>query len=366
MKKRKFTSLVIVISIIIATFTACNFPVSEAATEPPTTAPSATELVAIVVTATSAPPTEIPIQHQIIPVSLPENRSSHAGDYDSSVTAELKKSNGGDRFTFERFERPFNANTMDVYYPELDIVDTFVYQDTTWIYGTIQVKDRAAVNSSPYMFAMQLDIQVDGKGDWFVIASNPASTDWTVSGVQVFQDVDSSVGDLTAMLTDENANGDGFETMMFDQGKGDDPDSAWIRVSPNDPNIVEIAVKRSLLGNPNLYLIDMWAGHATLDPAMFDYSDHFTHEQAGAADPELPIFYPIKEVYELDNSCRMAVGFQPTGKEPGLCPVLAPVNPGDPPVACNPTRTDLGLCNQQPGGTWNYTTCQCDVPPPIP
>ena len=29
------------------------------------------------------------------------------------------------------FERPFNANTMDVYFLYLDIVDTFVYQDNT-------------------------------------------------------------------------------------------------------------------------------------------------------------------------------------------------------------------------------------------
>ena len=355
MKKRNLKTMFALFS-ILAAILACNTPGS--ATEAPATE-SPPEVVPLADTA-SPPPGEIPIQHQIVPVSLPESRSGHAGDYDSSVTAEEKKSNGGDRFTFERFERPFNANTMDVYFPELDIVDTYAYQDDTWVFGTIQVVDRSAANASPYRFAMQLDVEVDGKGDWLVIGSNPASTDWTVAGVQVYFDTNSDVGDLTAMLTDKDATGDGFETLLFDQGKGDDPDAAWIRVSPQDPNTVEIAVKRSLLGNAEKYLIDMWAGHATLDPSLFDYSDHFTHEQAGAADPGLPTFYPIKAVYELDNTCRMAVGFQPTSSEPGLCQVLSPVVvPGVPgPTACVRPPTCYGC-----GYTWNPVTCTCSQIP---
>lgn len=365
MKPHRVTGMPAALLAIITAMLACNIPFgsSEApATEPPATL-RPTEPVTVKVTPTSAPPTEIPIQHQVFPISLPQNRSSHAGDYDSSVTAAQKKANGGDRFTFERFERPFNANTMDIYYPNLDIIDTFVYQDETWIYGTIQVVDRSAASASPYRFGMQLDVEVDGKGDYLVLGLNPATTDWTTDGVQVFFDTNSDVGDLTAMFTDLEATSDGFETMIFDQGTGDDPDIAWIRVSPNDSNTVELAIKRSVLGDPFLYMLDMWAGHGTLDPTLFDYSDHYTHERAGAADPELPLFYPIKEVYELDNSCRMAVGFQPTGSEPGLCPVLVPVQPEGEPSgsSCNPSTLQVGACVQQ-GGSWNYTTCQCDFP----
>ncbi|WKZ46240.1 MAG: hypothetical protein QY306_10520 [Anaerolineales bacterium] len=357
MKQRTVRINVAWVAIVLAAL-ACNIPSSS--TEVPTTQPPATELVAVIDTATSPPPTEIPIQHQVFPVNLPENRSGHAGDYDSSVTASEKKANGGDRFTFERFERPFNSNTMDIYYPELDIVDTFVYEDATWMYGTIQVVDRSAVNVSPYRFAMQVDIEADGKGDFLVTALNPPSTDWTTNGVQVFQDANSDVGDLTAMFTDENAtDGDGFETLVFDQGKGNDPDVAWARVSPQNPNIVELAVKRSTFNNTAIYMVNMWTGHGSLDPALFDFSDHFTHEQAGAADPELPNFYPIKAVSELDNSCRMAVGFQPKGSEPGICPLLAPPKAEGP--SCQPTMTEINYCLQV-GGTWNYTTCQCDIP----
>lgn len=77
----------------------------------------------------------------------------------------------------------------------------------------------------------------------------------------------------------------------------------------------------------------MWAGNSLLDPALFDLNDQFSHEQAGAADSGLEYFYPIKEVYEIDSSCRMAVGFQATGKEPGLCEVLIPISQGGVPEA---------------------------------
>jgi hypothetical protein len=361
MKKSKLLSLVTGVS-LLAVFTACSPPGSNPATPPPATEPPATELVVVVDTATSPPPTEIPIQHQVFPVSLPANRSDHAGDYDSSVTAEEKKSNGGDRFTFERFERPFNARTMDVYFPELDIVDTFLYQDQTWIFGTIQVKDRPAVNSSPYRFGMQIDTEVDGKGDFLVLALNPNSTDWTTDGVQVYEDSNSDVGFLTAMLTDEEATGDGFETLIFDQGRGDDPDVAWVRVSPNDPNTVEIAIKRSILGNPARYMVDMWTGHGTLDPALFDYNDHFTHEQAGAADPGFPNFYPIKSVHELDNTCRMAVGFEPTGEEPGVCEtpsIRQPVVPGTV-GGCTASQQQILACEADPSYDWDPVSCTCN------
>ncbi len=337
---------------MLAVMLACNVPSS--ATEVPATPPP-TELVTVVDTLTP-PPSEIPIQHQVFPVDLPASRSGHAGDNDSSKTANQNKSNGGDRFTFEQFERPFNANTMDIYYPNLDIIDTFVYQDDTWLYGTIQVVDRSAASISPYRFAMQLDTEADGKGEFLVLASNPASTDWSVDGVQVFHDANSDVGNLSAMFTDENAtDGNGFETLLFDSGKGDDPDVAWARVSPQDPNIVELAIKRSVLNNTLIYMVNMWAGHGTLDPAMFDYNDHFTHDQAGAADPAYPIFYPIKSVYEIDNSCRMAVGFQPTGNEAGLCPLVVPVAPGNPGCQLN----DAVCAQMGPGYYFWAPTCEC-------
>ena len=91
----------------------------------------------------------------------------------------------------------------------------------------------------------------------------------------------------------------------------------------------------------------MWAGTTLLDPKLFDLNDHFTQEQAGAADPGLELYYPIKAIYEIDNSCRMAVGFKPTGKEPGLCEIFIPKEdvaaPGSTPnPPCVPAVTYVG------------------------
>jgi hypothetical protein len=344
-KRLRIPSLMISLIVVIL---ACNIPTSEGLEA--SALPTATEEPA-------SPPTEAPIQHQVIPASLPADRSSHAGDYDSSTTAAIKQAGGGDRFTFGRFERPFNANTMDVYFPNLDIVDTFVFQDDTWIYGTIQMKGRDGDQALPNKYALELDLDLDGKGDWLILASSPASTDWSVEGMQVYEDTNNDVGNESAMYTDEGASGDGFESMVFDQGIGDDPDTAWVRISPADPNTVEISVKLSVLGNPEKYLINMWAGNSLLDPALFDINDRFTHEQAGAADPGFEIFYPIKDVAEIDNSCRMAVGFEPTGQEPGLCEVFIPVVPGEQ-LGC---QLSDSICESNgPGWYFDEPNCQCN------
>lgn len=314
---------------------ACSLPGASDATEVPATAIAtdlATEAATEAATEVSAPPTEISapsIQHQTIPVGLPEKRSGQAGDFDSSTILENKTTIGGDRFTFGRFERPFNANTMDVYFSQLDIVDTFVSEDDIWIFGTIKIQAPDASNVLSGKYALELDTTLDGKGDWLVIVSNPASTDWGVEGVQIFEDANQDVGGEMPTLTDEHpAQGDGFETLVFEQGQGDDADAAWVRISPSDANSVEIAVKKSVLGDSKKYLINMWAGTSLLDPTLFDLNDQFSHEQAGAADRGLEYFYPIKEVYAIDSSCRMAVGYQPTGNEPGLCEVLIPDGDG--------------------------------------
>lgn len=127
--------------------------------------------------------------------------------------------------------------------------------------------------------------------------------------------------------------------------------------------MVEISIKKSAVGNPQKYLINMWAGTSLLNPALFDLNDHFTHEQAGAADKGLQNYYPIKEVFEIDNSCRMAVGFQPTGNEPGICESLIPVNEQQPlpsgPSGCQATSADISACNQDVYCGWNASSCSC-------
>jgi hypothetical protein len=318
-----------------------------------------------------APPAAPSIQHEVIPVDLPSQRSGQAADFDSSKVIEGKSLVGGDRFTYNRIERPFNAETMDVYFSQIDIVNTQVFQDDTWLYGRLTLKELLAASSQAEKYAIELDVRLNGKGDWLIIANKPESTEWTVRGVAVYQDANLDVGGEFPMLTDKNTvNSDGFETLVFDQGHGDDPDTAWVRISPNDPNTIEFAIKKSVLGNPDKFLINMWAGTALLDPALFDLNDRFSHTDAGAADAGLEYYYPIKAVSEIDNSCRMAVGFQPTGVEPGLCDIFIPQKVNDPPSpssspqGCQPTIYELLGCGLNPDASyacsWNWSSCGCD------
>lgn len=379
MNSKNVKTILFIFSIML-TILACGLPASKDATEVPVTEAPATEVSATEIAATEAATQEsvpadqsVAIQHQTIPVGLPDKQSGQAGDFDSSNVIQNKSAVGGDRFTYGRFERPFNSNTMDVYFSQLDIVDTKVSQDDTWIYGSIVLKELNASSSSAVKYAIELDTDLDGKGDWLIVANKPESTDWVVSGVQVYEDANNDVGSSLPMLSDDNsANGDGFESLAFDQGQGDDTDAAWVRISPNNANLVEISVKQSVLGSPKKYLINMWAGTSLLNPALFDLNDHFSHEQAGAADNGLQYYYPIKEVSEIDSSCRMAVGFQPTGQEPGICEVLIPITgqgvpsvPGVPgPSGCQATPAEISSCNNQNSYSWNSGTCSCEYDPP--
>lgn len=294
-------------------------------------------------------------QNDVVPVSLPEAMNGHASD---QISALGKAISGGDRFTYGQFERPFNSESMDVYFPSLDIVDTVVHQDETWIYGTIQLNALDSADVVADKYALELDTDRNGKGDLLIIAANPATTEWTVIGVQIYKDTNRDVGGLSPMFTDASTVGDGFESLIFDQGAGADPESAWVRVSPVTPNVIQIAVKRAVIGNPQSYMISMWAGHSLLNPALFDLNDAYSHEQAGAANPGYELFYPIKSVFELDNTCRLAVGFQPTGTEPGLCNTYQPLVDGaeGEPVYNQP------VCPPCPPGTSlvkDYPDCVC-------
>ncbi|MBN8656385.1 MAG: hypothetical protein J0M11_11655 [Anaerolineae bacterium] len=306
----------IMLTILIA---ACGAPdVPQATEEIDYSIPADTE------TPASVPPTDIPVEenviiHTTIPVNLPDTSNGVAADFDSSKVLANGSLVGGDRFTFGRFERPFNANTMDTYYAEIDIISTEIFQDDVWIFGRLSIKGLDTSGSKIASYAMEFDTTLNGKANWLILSGKPNSTDWSVDGVQIYNDANADVGGTSPYRTDESlASGDGFETLVFDQGGGADSDAAWTRISPTDPNLIEFAIKRSAIEQPAYFMVNMWAGYS-LNPSIFDINDRFTHEQAGAADAGLEYFYPIKAVAEVDNSCRIPVGFQPTGNEPGLC-----------------------------------------------
>jgi hypothetical protein len=278
-----------------------------------------------------------------VPVDLPDKRTDQGGDVDSSPNAAKKQVTGGDVFVNGLYERPFNANTMDKYFPYLDIVDTQSFKNDAWGYATITLSNTDSDAHLPGQYAVELDINKDGRGDWLIRASKVTSTDWSTQGVQAWEDANHDVGGSAIMAADNKpSGGDGYENLVFDEGKGSLTDGAWVRIKPDDPKTVEIAFKLSMVGNPASYAQGAWAG-TNVDPAMFDYNDHMTHAQAGSPMPG-DLIYPLKDMAEIDNSCRLAVGFTGTSKVPGLCSTISrgpkqdlgpppppPANPYQPP-----------------------------------
>ena len=272
----------------------------------------------------AAPPVEIPLptstpQFQgVVPIDLPAERKDHAGDVDASVDAARQAVTAGDVFVHGLYERPLNADTMDMYFPYIDIIDVQGFQDDTWGYATITLKDNDSSGGLGAQYGVELDLDRDGRGDWLIRASNPGSTEWSTLGVRAWQNTDGDIGGVAVMTADSKPlGGNGYESLVFDEGKGALTDGAWARIKADDSRTLEIAFKLSMLGSPAHYAMSAWAG-TTLDPAMFDHHDHMTHLDAGSPNPGYEV-YPLKAMAEIDNTCRLAVGFSPTGKEPGLC-----------------------------------------------
>lgn len=321
------------IPVLVLAALACSISPTPTTTSAPVAAatsgvpPTLDPVVPASTDASALTPTVQSIQHVDIPGEPPELRSSFASDQDSFITSPENRAPGGDRFTFGRYERPFNGQAMDLYLPEIDIQEMSSYRDDTWLYFSITVKSRDANLALSGKYAVEIDSDIDGRGDWLLMVTAPASGEWTTDGVEVWTDSNNDVGGELSVTADEQSQGNGYDTRIFGSGVGDDPDLAWARIPPGGPFTIQLAIKISLLGSNGVYMAGVWAGRDMLDPSLFDLNDHFTQEAAGSPLTEFEFYYPLKAVAEIDNTCRVAVGFQPSGGEPGICPV-APAEGG--------------------------------------
>jgi hypothetical protein len=334
-------SIRIGIAMLLASILACNAPRN--ATPGPTAAsPTVQPDAGTTVQPTSQPidtPTEVntatasptAIVHAMVPGELPATLLSQVSDWNSSTVANEHRTAGGDNVAGNAYERPFNANTMDTYFPDLDILKGRVFSATPWVYVSISLAGQAASGGLPDNYGVELDLNLDGRGDVLVMASRPGAS-WSTDGVQAWKDANHDVGGPHPIIADAPVSEDGYETLVFDQGAGADPDLAWARISGTDPNTVQLAFKQSLIDNDPTFTWGLWAMNPdTFNPGWFDYNDHFTADQMGSPLVELKSYYPIKAFAEVDNTCRAAVGFTPTSSIPGLCALPAtptPVLPG--------------------------------------
>lgn len=272
--------------VCIVSLLAVSLPLAtvSAATE----VPSAT----VVPTATPVPMAESPqeivgkpqvIHDQVVPAAV----------------AALKRVYDGDVFYQGRFERPFDQGMK--YLPGADISLVALYRATDgWIYVKERlVQQPTAEDKTNY--ALELDLDRDGRGDFLIWTTLPTSKEWSTSTVTVWQDKNT---DVEKGGVDTPAKGDGYETQYTEDAK-----VAYARLSPDNPLDVQFAFKQSLIGGvKGLFLWRAWTSANGWDAKQYPPEDHFTIKEAGVGYfPEAN--YPLKAVWGVDNTCRAPSGY---------------------------------------------------------
>jgi len=312
-------------------------PVSTGTSSVAVDQPAATETVQPLVA------TVLASNHTMTPVDI-----SSAGpmnyDVDSSSTGGENRAPYGDSYNINLFERPFTQTAM-TYLPALDIVSFRLTQDADWYYVSMAMSGGDMNDQISINYGVELDTDHDGFGDFLVWASPPYTTKWLAETVQVYKDTNHDTGGASAEKSDAVFSGDGYDSVIFDRGQGSDTDLAWVRLDPQVASSVQFAFKRSLAGNA--FMWGVWADAGLRDPSKFNYNDRFTETDAGSPIKNKP-YYPIKAIYQVDNTCWAAQGFKPTGDEPHLCPSMEPQptkqpKAGPTPSICTPWWACLHL-----------------------
>lgn len=284
--------LLLLFTLLALLLSSCNLPTG--AIEEPT-AESAP------IAATSTPsPTETPapevISHLVQPINSTLANNQLIPDCDTGIRSQPERPDirqPCDVWARNYLERPANRE-LNQYYPNLDILRAQMGQDSEWYYAWIKLYETAVVYD-PYAttYAFEFDLDFDARGDILIlVAGLPINNaDWTTDGVQVWADTNKDVGGSTPAEPDGQP-GNGYETLIFDGGKGDDPDLAWARRSPTAANQIEFAFKPTAVNNAATFSWMAWAFRSDLTPAQFDFQD--------SIDATIE--------YEFDNTCSWVFG----------------------------------------------------------
>ena len=289
--------------------------------------------------ATAEPTATREIVHTLIP-GEPGWVSQWWLDTSSANTAGQKRANGGDFLSQNLLERPFTAQEMQ-YHPDVDLIRVDLGHNPTFYYIQLHLSGvNPETNMLSSFYGVEFDTNRDGRGDVLLWVKGDGNTEWNINDIWVFQDGNDDVGAARPVRGDAPTTGDnGFDQVLFSPDELNDPDAAWKRVNPSEPDVIQLAIKKSLLSNASTFMWAGWADDGVKDPGKFDYNDVFTLAEAGSplsgqAD------YPLKALSLVDNTCRLAFGFEPTGKEVGGCvlPTLTPT-PVPPTATPKPSPT---------------------------
>lgn len=296
-------------------------PVTEAS-EPPV--PTATRVEVIAVTGHSMQPAE---------------KAPRPGTLVYDVVSSGNAAPYGDTYRLNRLERPFLKDMT--YVPDLDIVSFNLSQDQDWYYVSIELSGKDPNNMIGIDYGVEIDLNVDGFGDYMIWSHLPYTSDWTTDSVQVFKDANHDTGGSSGVEADTSSNGDGYETLVFDgqSSQNKDSDLAWVRTTDSFNGTIQFAFKKELTGSS--FMLGVISDAGIKDVTKADYCDHFKLADAGSPEKGEKD-YPLKALYAVDSTCWEAYGMSTTGFEPKVCQVIkqptptAAPNPG-PNLGSTPT-----------------------------
>jgi hypothetical protein len=310
----------------------------------PSSAPAVTEMIPIT-------------SHLMKPPDIAPTPRKMVDDVESSGTGPEGRAPYGDSYKLNRFERPFLKDMT--YVADIDIHKFGLSEDEDWYYISIQLLGNDPNNTLGINYGAEIDLDADGFGDYVIWTHPPYTAQWDTSTVQVFKDSNRDSGGESALQSDANFEGNGYDTLVFDGGTSEnaDPDLAWVRMNGDLKATIQFAFKKSLTGRS--FMVGAVSDAGLKDITKFDYNDYFRETDAGS-----PIqskeHYPLGLVYAVDNTCWEAHEIATTGYEPKLCqPIVQPIttnNPQDdddelPPMACDPQS-----CGGLP---YDPVTCEC-------
>lgn len=219
------------------------------------------------------------------------------------------------------YERPFNVvETNIVYLYELDIQTAGLGCDDYYCYVELQLsgvnRDTSQLDGT---YSVELDVDLDGRGDLLILAYPGLTTDWSNSTVSILEDTNNDVGGPVPLHSDQNVTGlDGYETTVFTTNINADPNLVLARLAPETFNVVQFAFKRILVNSSDGFLWEVWASSGNVPIWEQDLNDFFQDVHANISTIWFNNFQ-LAELSALDNTCRMTYGFTPSGQEPGLC-----------------------------------------------
>jgi hypothetical protein len=372
--KGKFVSVVVILMFVF--MAGCSkaqetpAPAAQASEAPAQSAnesPAATEAPAAAPTdapaGTMPEATAVVITHLVTPGEATYKTDQKVSDCNTGERVRLGATtligNECDTWEEQKLERPAAA-TNGPYAAALDITSAWMGTNQQWMFAKLVLYETNPANlPADFHAGFEIDTDLDSRGEYLIIVSGVPTTEWSTDGVQVWQDSDGQVGGSKPHRAD-TSSGNGYETLVFDGGLGDDPDLAWVRLNRANGLAVEFAFKPTLVPANQVFAWWGWTFGGGFDPAKMEVVDLLQNSAT----------------WMVDNTCAWIFNAKPTNLQINICPFQYPtaiptITPTMSPQGCPAgTYLDQGVCRtcQIPpvGGcpssaaTWNPSTCRCE------